>query len=218
MSTDQYVEQSSIPHAHANDVRREANANILGDDRPVRQAIAPSSLTGQSLEIEGVAMHSVTLGALTLRSAMAINGGGAVAILLLIGLFAVTDFSGESIAPLATSLVNFSGGVLCTAIAFGSAYLNQYLNGARGDKVPWLAGIFRLATVALILGSYGAFVLGIGAAYSGLASYSAAIRQNDRSTTPFAAQYASVDRAKSIAPGQKLWHRNVVNVISITTF
>ena len=49
-------------------------------------------------------MHSSALGRLTLRSAMAVNGGAALALVALIGWLAVSEFFAWPIVPLATAL------------------------------------------------------------------------------------------------------------------
>ena len=131
------------------------------------------------LDIEGVEMHSSALGRLTLRSAMTVNGGAALALVALIGWLAVSEFFAWPIVPLATALAAFSAGVLCATVACGIAYLNQcsHVSSIEGAR-RWVRSL-RLTTFVFVFGSYGAFSVGTCSVYIALVNYSPQAPRSD---------------------------------------
>ncbi len=94
-----------------------------------------------------------------LKTIILINGGAAVAVLAFIGNI-WRKLQGMDVAgALVTSEGWFAGGVLLGAVATGTSYFAQYFYERKTfDK--WAIG-FHVVTVALVVGAYASFGLGI---------------------------------------------------------
>ncbi|HRI81704.1 MAG TPA: hypothetical protein PLF88_04650 [Opitutaceae bacterium] len=103
---------------------------------------------------------AISFAAATLKSALLINGGAAVAILAYLG-NRHTEESG--IFP--ASLAFFTGGVLFAAIAAGFSYITQICYAEAGFS-KW-GNRFRLVAGGFIVAAYCAFALGSYTAYVG---------------------------------------------------
>lgn len=106
---------------------------------------------------------AATLAQSTIKGAMLINGGAAVAVLAFIGnIWSKCNEVPESIA---WSVASYSGGVLIAGIAMGTAYFTQYyylenlLNEKGANKVK-VGKVFRNTSTILIIGSFISFAIG----------------------------------------------------------
>lgn len=101
-----------------------------------------------------------------LKTIILVNGGAAVAVLAFIGNI-WTKLQGINVAEaLITSEAWFAGGVLLGAVATGTSYFAQYFY-ERKTFDRWAIG-FHMATVALVVGAYASFGLGIHSIHNAL--------------------------------------------------
>lgn len=112
----------------------------------------------------------VTIGQGALKSAMLINGGGAVAMLAFVGsVWGKEGLNHDIIVLLATTIQYFAFGVLAAAFAFGTTYLTQ-------QSYVWgytKAGYgFQLLTLVLAMAAYFFFYIAIKNAYCSFLQYS----------------------------------------------
>ena len=105
-------------------------------------------------------------GAEALKYNVLINGGAAVALLAFMGnLWALT---GAALPQgILAGLAAFAAGVLLATLGYGGRYLSQhfYASAAQGlsssRRTRTSGDLFRLASVTLALGGYGAFCIGV---------------------------------------------------------
>ncbi len=98
----------------------------------------------------------------SIKSAMLINGGGAVALLAFIGNIWVKGIADNAVASITFSIAFFSFGVLAASIGSGTTYVAQYCYAAEWEKT---AISFHVSTVIIIFLSYILFGFGAYEAY-----------------------------------------------------
>ena len=101
---------------------------------------------------------TVGAGQSAMKAAMAINGGGAVALLAFIGHLATSPSSGNLVAKFATPLWIFSLGVLVSTIAIGANYFGQaFFTLAQRSSIGWhlnFAHGINFVVIILVMMSY----------------------------------------------------------------
>jgi len=117
-----------------------------------------------TIQVEVAMLKAVIgYGVETLKAAMLVNGGAAVAVLGFLSAAATkTPPPSAMLAYLPLALVYFATGALVAGMAVGVTYISQALFAAKwnraGARVRWIA-------VAFVVGSYLAFALGAARAY-----------------------------------------------------
>lgn len=103
-------------------------------------------------------------GKTALTACMLLNGGATVALLAFLGNLSSkwATTSGTLQAQLVFPLIAFAAGAFAGAVATGATYVGQFLY-SQGCK-RWGIG-FHVFTIAVVLGAYAAFLLGIRGAY-----------------------------------------------------
>lgn len=101
-------------------------------------------------------------GSATLKSAILINGGAAVALLAFIGNIWNLDVSQGVVSHLTSAIVYFSFGVLAAAIGTALSYFTQYFYSEDYQRTGI---VFHTLTVVIVVSSYVLFSLGIMGAY-----------------------------------------------------
>jgi hypothetical protein len=108
----------------------------------------------------------------TIKAAILVNGGAAVAILAFLGSSKGVSLSRGAASFATDSAAFFVYGVLCGAVAAGSTYLTQYCYhreqfGHYGDQglrsnlaFGRIARIFHVVTASLVIGAYIVFARG----------------------------------------------------------
>lgn len=104
----------------------------------------------------------ITFSGIALKSAILINGGGAVAILAYLGHIGIGNFSQN----FPCALLLYTGGVLFGAVATGVTYLTQCCYYYANGKSKW-GNVSRGFAIALVILSYICFGLGGYTAYLG---------------------------------------------------
>jgi hypothetical protein len=114
----------------------------------------------------------ISYGGETIKAAILVNGGAAVAILAFLGSSKGVSLSRGVASFAADSAAYFVYGVLCGAIAVGSTYLTQYCyhreqyghygdQGLRSNSAFGRgARIFHAVTAVLVIGAYAVFARG----------------------------------------------------------
>jgi hypothetical protein len=125
--------------------------------------------TSNNLEFNHQQMHG-RLAHSAINSATLINGGAAVALLAFIGHIATADASDLTIDPFAPALYTFALGVFFGAMANGTQYLGELFLTREQRWIMLLGRTSRLATFALLIAAYGAFLRGAQSAYLGFFS------------------------------------------------
>ncbi len=105
---------------------------------------------------EELGRSAVAYGQATLKSALLINGGGAVALLAYIG--KVLPMRGMLALPLSF----FGIGVFAAAFGTGLSYLTQYAYALKWKRAPFLHWV----TAGVVVLSYFLFLAGVWQAYS----------------------------------------------------
>lgn len=98
----------------------------------------------------------------TLKSALLINGGAAVAILAYLG-----NARSEMRSEFPHALLMFTSGVLFAAVASGASYLAQYQYAKREAKAERWGDGYRGVAIGLVFLTYIAFAFGSYNAYIG---------------------------------------------------
>ena len=119
-------------------------------------------IVDEDTEFERIAMleaykAALEAGRLANKSAMIINGGGAVALLAFIG--RIFDPITNAHIPLVLPMILFCAGALFVAISHGFVYLFQYCNAVGWDKKGVKAVLNRISIILVIV-SYLAFGFG----------------------------------------------------------
>jgi hypothetical protein len=109
----------------------------------------------------------LALGQSTVRSAILINGGAAVALLAFIGHLSTSAVVKFTILPFAGALRLFVFGVFFASLAAGSMYFSQFFYDREKTWHQRTGAVFHLLTVLLIAVAFILFVLGANQAYSG---------------------------------------------------
>ncbi|NNN85795.1 hypothetical protein FKN93_17950 [Vibrio sp. A8-1] len=119
------------------------------NDRNIAHA---NNLTTNSLEL----FRSVILsGQSALKASMVINGGAAVALLAFMGKIWGSSIASEVAYSLSRSTFLFCVGIVLGAFAAGTTYFTQCLYNIEKFR---LGNFFNIATVLMILSSYGIFI------------------------------------------------------------
>lgn len=111
----------------------------------------------------------------TIKSALLINGGAAVAVLGFAAKYSdPTIEGGDALGLISGSLLYFSWGVVCTVLAHAFSYFTNfslagYINGDSGWRIANI--IFHVISVALVLASIGFFILGAYAVRSAVNAF-----------------------------------------------
>jgi hypothetical protein len=104
-----------------------------------------------------------------LNASLLINGGAVVAILSFLGATVGKGSASASLGlALTLPLLAFGSGVLAAALSFGTRYVAQYFYGL---KRALFAGSFHIFTVALAVGAYGSFGIGVYKSYLAFSAY-----------------------------------------------
>lgn len=157
------VEQDALPAAETTKLQHES---MLAHYSAQREGDLAFYRAQQENEIE--MFRSVLEAAkIALTTSILVNGGATVALLAflsnLIGKPSPAPMALQ--APLVVSLMCFAGGVLVGAVATGSAYLTQCCYSNRWNR--W-GTVFQVISVALVIGTYLAFLGGVVSTYHAL--------------------------------------------------
>ena len=101
-------------------------------------------------------------GSAALKSAILINGGAAVALLAFIGNIWSKEIAQAAVSHLTSAIAYFSFGVLAAAVGTASSYFTQYYYSENYQRTGI---VFHTLTVAVVIGSYVLFSLGIIGSY-----------------------------------------------------
>jgi hypothetical protein len=110
----------------------------------------------------------ITFAQSSLKSALIINGGGAVALLAFIGNIWAKGIAPEAVAPITLSIAYFGFGVLAAALGSATTYVTQYSYAANWQRN---AVVFHVATVAIVFISFILFGFGAFEAYTSFAEH-----------------------------------------------
>lgn len=108
----------------------------------------------------------IAAGQNSMRAAMLIHGGAAVALLAFIGNLAVNSETLSLVPSFGGILPWFLGGLLLVVIAYGTTYLTQ--NYYSEDAKEHVGKRWNIVSCALVIGSYLAFIAGCWLGYQAL--------------------------------------------------
>ena len=112
----------------------------------------------QQLQAVEMFKSVISYGTAALKSAILINGGAAVALLAFIGNIWNKSIPQSAVGHLTSAIAYFSFGVLAATIGTASSYITQYCYGHNYMKT---GKVIHILTLALVIGSYALFSLGI---------------------------------------------------------
>ena len=157
ISVDAMLNYLDSLEAHADDEEKE-------DEQKFDEGIAVSRVAHE----KGLAyynaqqLHSVEMfrsvigyGNATLKSAMLINGGAAVALLAFIGNIWVKGVNSDAVDSLTNGIALFTFGVLAAALGTGGSYLTQYFYNEGFQRTGIGFHIFSILIVLLAFALFG---------------------------------------------------------------
>ena len=103
-----------------------------------------------------------------MRATFIINGGASIALAAFLGTLSASEHAAILPSSLAGPLAIFASGSFVAAVAFGSAYMTQLLQGFTNETEKWRgisASAFNAMAIICGIGSYACFGIGLYFSY-----------------------------------------------------